>query len=220
MNLENLEFKNNNDFILMFEKRLSEFTGAPYVVLTNGCTNALFLTLALFKQKRELPEFLEIPKRTYVSIPQMLITNGIIPKYMDVSWFGNYQIGKLPIWDCAVGFKPHMYISGQYQCLSFQQKKALPIGKGGAILLDNYEDYKLLKRMSHDGRDGSITTEQDLENITLGYHMYMSPDEAAKGILLLNQLKPNKVTVGNYMDYPDVSSIGYNSFLKVEVPES
>ena len=38
---------NNNDFILMFEKLLSEYTGAPYVVLTDSCTNALFLSLKL-----------------------------------------------------------------------------------------------------------------------------------------------------------------------------
>jgi dTDP-4-amino-4,6-dideoxygalactose transaminase len=101
-----------------------------------------------------------------------------------------------------------MYVPGTVQCLSFQQKKRLAIGKGGAILLDDEEMYKTLRRMRHDGRETHLTTieemEQSLDNIILGYHMNMSPDEAAKGILLLNQLTDN-YTNGSSLDYPDVS---------------
>ena len=207
--MKKLKFKNNNDFLDIFEKRLSEYTGAPFVVLTSSCTNALFLTLMLFKYKYKLPTELSIPKKTYVSVAHMLINNNLTPLYIKDKWFKKYQIGKLPIWDCAVGFEKNMYVSGQYQCLSFQQKKTINIGKGGAILLDNKKDYKFLKRLTNDGRDISKTTEQDLKNITLGYHMYMSPDEATKGILLLNQLTTKKIIFGNYNDYPDISQIKY-----------
>jgi dTDP-4-amino-4,6-dideoxygalactose transaminase len=46
-----------------------------------------------------------------------------------------------------------MYRTGQYQCLSFGPGKPLDNTRGGAVLLDNEEHYKRLKRMSNDGRD-------------------------------------------------------------------
>jgi dTDP-4-amino-4,6-dideoxygalactose transaminase len=95
-----------------------------------------------------------------------------------------------------------MYNGGMV-CLSFQQKKSIPIGKGGAILLDNENDYKILKRMAWDGRDASKSVKEDMKNIILGYHMNMIPDDAAKGVLKLNQYEGDKI--GSYADYPDIS---------------
>lgn len=201
---------NNNDFILMFEKRLSDYTGAPYVVLTDSCTNALFLSLKLKqKQNKIIDSNILIPNRTYISVPQVIIHCGLTPIYKDFSWFGSYELGDTNIIDCAVGFKKDMYKSGKFMCLSFQQKKAIKIGKGGAILLDNEEDYKTLKRMAWDGRDSSISVQDDLDNIILGYHMNMIPDDAAKGILLLNQYKYNFEDFKGFDNYPDISQINY-----------
>lgn len=198
-----LTFENNHDFITLFEKRLAEYTGAPYVVLTDCCTNSIFLSLK-YLYKNGLQQSLSIPKRTYLSVPNIIDLAGFKYNYKDLQWTKGYQIGETPVFDMAVGFEPNMYIKGQYQCLSFQQKKALPIGRGGAILLDDYEAYKTLKRMCNDGRDGSIHFSQD-PNIIKGYHMYMTPDNAAKGVLLLNQMKELKF--GSYEDYPDISEI-------------
>jgi dTDP-4-amino-4,6-dideoxygalactose transaminase len=197
----NLNYKNNHFFIELFEKRLSEYTGAPYVVLVDSCTNAIFLSLILFKKyKKTKIKKITIPKRTYISVGQSVIHAGFKLKEKSIKWKGSYKLGKLPIYDCAVGLKPDMYYPGTYQCLSFQQKKAIGIGKGGAILLDNKEDYNLLKRLSWDGRDSSTSTKLD-KNIILGYHMNMIPDDAAKGILLLNQYKFNKKDIKTYKDY-------------------
>ena len=199
-----MDFKNNNDFLLLFEKRLSEYTGAPYVVLTSSCTNSIMLMLKYLKSTEAV-----IPSRTYLSVAQLLHNENINFEYSDKPWVGSYHICD-NIYDYAVGFKKDMYVPGQYQCLSFQQKKTLNIGKGGAILLDSYEDYKILKRMAHDGRDGSVSTSSDIENIILGYHVYMSPDEAAKGVLLLNQLLDRNIIIGSSDDYPDISGIKYD----------
>ena len=66
--------------------------------------------------------------------------------------------------------------------------------------------YKKLKRMRHDGRDSSIPVSKENPNdIIMGYHMYMSPDEAARGILLMNQLTDN-YNLGSYKDYPNLKS--------------
>lgn len=201
---------NNNNFITMFEKRLSEYTGAPYVVLTDSCTNALFLSLKLLHNKNMLEvNDIIIPNRTYISVPQTIIHCGLNPVYNDRYWIGTYELGKTNIMDCAVGFKPNMYIKNKYMCLSFQQKKAIKIGKGGAILLDNIDDYNTLKRMAWDGRDSSKSVLDDIDNIILGYHMNMIPDDAVKGVLLLNQYNFNLNDIKSCNDYPNIEQINY-----------
>lgn len=202
--LVDLEFKNNNDFITLFERRLSEFTGAPYVVLTDSCSNAIFLCLKYFQKYRSYDissELLLIPEKTYISVPQSIINAGFTPIFNEKKWEQKYKIGDLPIYDYAVGFKKNIYKEGQFQCLSFQQKKTLNIGKGGAILLDNEDAYYTLKRMSWDGRDLSKSSTEDFP--IHGYHMNMIPDDAAKGVLILNQLDNKKIKDGlkNYKFY-------------------
>jgi dTDP-4-amino-4,6-dideoxygalactose transaminase len=197
--------KNNEDFLRLFEDKLSKYTGAPHVVVVDRCTNAIFLSLLQFGKQS-----ITIPKNTYLSVPMTLINMGYDVSFRDEAWEGCYQIGNTPVWDCAVGFHENMYISGQIQCLSFQQKKRLPIGKGGAILLDDAIYASLLRRLRHDGRvsDWSVAYEMEInsENILLGYHMNMSPDEAAKGVLLMNQLNSEYVP-GTWKDYPDISTL-------------
>ena len=204
-----LDFKNNHDFLTLFENRLKDFTGAKYVILTDRCTNALFLSLEYWKKYKMNPvddNRLIIPNRTYISVPQMLERSGFIPIFDNIKWVGSYQVGNTNIYDYAVQFHADMYKKDTVQCLSFQQKKAINIGKGGAILLDDEVMYQELKRMVHDGRDGSIPVHEDKE-LSFGYHMNMSPDEAAKGVLLLNQfdIEDNYRLNKDYNDYPDLS---------------
>jgi dTDP-4-amino-4,6-dideoxygalactose transaminase len=194
---------NNHFFIDLFEQRLREFTGSPYVVLTDSCSNSIFLSLMYLKKYKNFNENpLVIPKQTYVSVPQAIINSGFKVDFKNIEWTGYYNIEKTPIVDAAVGFSKNMYIGGM-MCLSFQQKKSIPIGKGGAILLDNENDYKILKRMAWDGRDSSISVKDDIHNIILGYHMNMTPEDAAIGVLKLNQYAGDKI--GSYNDYPDIS---------------
>jgi dTDP-4-amino-4,6-dideoxygalactose transaminase len=195
--------KNNNEFIEIFEKRLCEYTGAPYAVVVDCCTNAILLALECYSKKRQR---ITIPTHTYLSVPMTLINYGYNIWLVPTEWDGHYRIGETNVYDYAVGFEKNMYKTGQVQCVSFQQKKRLAIGKGGAILLDNLEMYQKLKRMRHDGRDSSISVENDSDNIVIGYHMNMTPDNAARGILLINQLS-EKYVLGSYNDYPDISKL-------------
>jgi dTDP-4-amino-4,6-dideoxygalactose transaminase len=196
------DYHNNNDFVELFEQRLCEYTGAPYAVAVDRCTNAILLSLEYFGKRKQK---VSVPKHTYLSVPMTLINYGynVWLEYND--WSGNYRIGNTDVYDYAVGLEKNMYKPGQIQCVSFQQKKRLAIGKGGAILLDNKEMYEKLKRMRHDGRDSAIPTAEDT-GIIMGYHMYMSPDEAARGVLLLNQLSEH-YTNGSFKDYPDISKL-------------
>lgn len=205
-----MKFHNNHDFITLFERRLSEFTGAPFVVLTDSCTNAIFLSLIYHSKHSFIPgraRFINIPKHTYISIPQAIINAGFAPFFTDEQWKGTYKLGEFPIIDAAVGLEENMYQKGTMQCLSFQQKKALNIGKGGAILLDNEDAYNELKRMSWDGRDSSIPVSRD--NPIHGWHMNMIPDDAVKGVLILNNLSEHtlKYNIKKWSDYPDLSEI-------------
>jgi dTDP-4-amino-4,6-dideoxygalactose transaminase len=203
----NRDFTNNDHFIDLFEERLCEFTGAPFALTTDRCTNAIILCLEYYKNKEQL---LSIPKHTYLSVPMMIYNWGYKISFRDENWVGKYNIGGTNIWDCAQDFGKNMYIPGTIQCLSFQTAKRLSIGKGGAILFDDPTMYETLSRMRRDGREMYTTTIQELEkdpkSIRIGYHMNMSPDEAARGVLLLNRLSEN-YRIGNYSDYPDVSEL-------------
>jgi hypothetical protein len=128
--------------------------------------------------------------------------------FEDYKWSKIYKV-HYNVFDAAVGFEENMYIPDTIMCLSFQQKKALPIGKGGAILLDNYEDYSILSKLVYDGRSRYYSDRYEIndhpDDILCGFHFNMSPDEAAKGILLLNQLS-NKKT-GSSNDYADLRKL-------------
>lgn len=196
---------NNHYFIELFEKRLSEYTGAPYVVLVDSCTNAIFLSLQYKLMLGESTDIVSIPRHTYIGVAMQILHCGLKIKFNDDNWSGKYQIGNLGVYDYAVGLEKGIYSSGEYQCISFQQKKKLNIGKGGAILCDSKEAYEKLKRMSHDGRDSSVGVKDD-NDIILGWHMNMTPEEAAKGVLKINQINES-FPLGKWNDYPDISNI-------------
>ena len=77
-----------------------------------------------------------------------------------------------------------MYIPGSKMCLSFHHKKHLKIGKGGAILLDNKKHYYELIKLRYEGRTQRVPYHED-RIITMGYNMYMTPEQAARGLTLL-----------------------------------
>jgi dTDP-4-amino-4,6-dideoxygalactose transaminase len=104
-----------------------------------------------------------------------------------------------------------MYIGdNSLQVISFQMKKRIPIGKGGIILTDDEEAYKWLKLASYDGRNLN-TPYTDDEHITImGYHMYMTPEDAARGIILIDNVNKDSEIhedSGNHTNYTDVSNI-------------
>ena len=88
-------------------------------------------------------------------------------------------------------------------CLSFQYKKHLSLGRGGAILLQNKEDYDILKKMSYDGRSPNQPwMEQNIDMI--GYHYYMTPETAKMGLEKLPLAIRNCPKKWNYNNYTDL----------------
>lgn len=187
-----------------FEKRIAEFAGAPYAVAVESGTAALFLSCVYAKVKDVF-----IPKHTYPGVPCSIIHAGGRVHFTDQDWQGSYELAPYKIIDSALQFKRGMYKPGTLHCLSFHIKKLLPIGRGGMILTDDPKAAEWFRLARFDGRH-PVPLQQD--NFTmLGWNMYMTPDQAARGIQLFDLTK-NK-------DLPDlrVEDQGYPDLSKYEI---
>ncbi|MNY60770.1 hypothetical protein D3C86_1973650 [compost metagenome] len=73
------------------------------------------------------------------------------------------------------------------------------------ILTDNAAAASWLRKSAYDGRDlEKLWKEDPIEQI--GYHYYMTPEDAARGLLLLRGLDPTrKLSLGGSENYPDIS---------------
>ncbi len=190
----------------MFEEELCEYTGAPFCVVVDSCTNALLLSLLYNKVSGQK---ITVPKRTYLSVPQAVILAGGIPEFKDISWGGLYKLEPYPIYDSAKRLTSDMYISGSFMCLSFHIKKQLPIGKGGAILFDDPNAIEWFKQMRYEGRSEKNYMEDD---ITLtGYNFYMTPEEAARGLSLMQNYP------ASMPDLKENDGLGYRDLTEFDV---
>lgn len=151
--------------LFALEEELAAYTGAPYVVVTDGCTHGIELCLRYHAVRS-----VEFTAFTYLSIVQTMINLKIRYQLTDEVWQGEYQLHGTNIWDSARRLEPGMYRTGQIQCLSFGHGKPLAVGKCGAILLDDVQAYYQLSQMRSDGRDLRITPWQDQAVITTGWH--------------------------------------------------
>lgn len=179
-----------NPYIVVhqFEEAVAKYCGSQYAVAVESCTAALFLSLMWVKQQYDahlVPLPVRIPARTYPGVPCSIIHAGFRPSFDDADWSGEYQLGSLNIWDAALRFKKGMYHGG-FQCLSFHIKKLIPIGRGGMILTNNFEAVKWLRKARFDGRNPVPLQEDNFD--MLGWNMYMQPDQAARGLQLLQAL--------------------------------
>ena len=189
------------DAVDIFEKKLAEFAGSKYAVTVDCCSNGLILALKYYNAKGVIT----IPSRTYVSTPMQILHAGCQVQFEDYEWSGVYHLSPYPIVDGAVRFTKDMYVPGTLHVVSFQIKKRLPIGRGGVILTDNEEEYRWLKKASYDGRDLTKAYMDD-EFEMIGYHMYMTPEDAARGILIMDQLPLENEDTGCSKNYSNLST--------------
>jgi hypothetical protein len=209
------DWNDPRDVIDMFEQKVAKFSGSKYAVSIDCCSHGLFLSLKYLQSIGESPKetILTIPKMTYISAPMQIIHAGNQVVFEDLEWSGVYQLKGSRVWDGAVRWNKGMYVGNDaLQVVSFQIKKRIPIGKGGIILTDDYEAYKWLKLASYDGRDLN-TPYTDVNHVKmLGYHMYMTPEDAARGIILIDSVPEENEDTGNHNTYVDVSEIFKNIF--------
>lgn len=177
-----------------FERRVAEFSGARYGVAVDCCTSAIFLCCKYL----EVDEVV-CPARTYISVPMAVLHADGKVRFEDYDWKGVYQLKPYPIYDGAKRFRRAMYRGG-YHCLSFHLKKILNIGRGGMILTDDEKALEWFRKARYDGREGKP---YDQERVSmLGYHCYMTPEQAARGLALLDVTPPDLPDLTE--DYPDL----------------
>ena len=195
--------KDSWDWVTYFEETLAEYCGSKYAVACDSNSNALRLLLHYLEI---VDQDLIIPSRTYVSVPNQIILSGNRPKFIDYKWDGCYKIGDTPIVDAATMLKKDMYTPGSYTVLSFHFKKILNIGKGGMILSNDEKFVEWARPMIYDGRHkDKMYVEDDFECI--GWHMYMTPEDAKRGIEIFNsgKIKDDNPNVGSSETYKDLS---------------
>lgn len=190
----------NFQLVSEFENKIANFFGSNYAVATDSCTHALELAM-----RYSPSDFYTCPAHTYISVPFTFQKLGVNWNFKKTLWKDYYYISSNII-DAAVYWKNNSYISNTFMCISFQFKKHLSLGRGGAILLQNEKDYINLKKMSYDGRNPGIPwAEQNIN--TIGYHYYMTPEVAKLGIKKFPQAAKTNPKKWSDKDYPNLTEM-------------
>lgn len=186
-------FQDARDVVRIFENKVARFTGANHAIAVDCCTHALELSLLWKRSVGQIKVYDEIviPENTYASVPMVIGKAGFNVRAEAIKWRGTYELkckGTRVI-DAAVRWIPGMYEAETLMCLSFQIKKRIPIGRGGMILTDNKEAAEWLRLARYDGRDMSVPYDHPDHVKMVGYHYYMTPEDAARGIMLMDIIK-------------------------------
>lgn len=188
--------------VKQFEDEISRYTGAPYAISVDNCTNAIFLVCKFLGVGD-----VTIPSKTYLSVPQSIIHAGgnvIFDKSEEINnWKGIYQLKPYPIYDSAKRFTSDMYIPNSFMCLSFHIKKHLKMGKGGMILTDNEKAVEWFKKARYEGRSEKLYHEDDID--MLGWNMYMTPQQASHGLALMQNIPTHNDDLGENNGYRDLT---------------
>jgi dTDP-4-amino-4,6-dideoxygalactose transaminase len=190
-----------------FEDSLCNYTGAPYCVAVDNQSNALFMAL---KYEGIEGREITIPSHTYPSVPCEIIWAGGKVNFEDSPRFlkGAYRLEPTRVIDSALRFTADMYLPNTFMCLSFTgQWKHLKIGKGGAILTDDYKAYLWFKRFRYSGRRECSYHDDNLD--MLGHNYYLPHILASIGLQQMlgfyNQDGTKKVMPDLELPYPDLS---------------
>ena len=201
------------DVVRAFENKVSLYTGSKFAVAVDSCTNALFLCCKYLDVSDVI-----IPNKTYLSVPQSILHAGgnVIFDTSDKAnnWKGIYQLRPYPIYDAAKRFTSNMYISNTYMCLSFHGKKHLKLGKGGMILTDNQDAADWFRKSRYEGRSEIDYHHDDIK--MLGWNMYMTPQQAALGLTLMDNINLINNDLDEENGYRDLTSFSiFKTFKKV-----
>ena len=210
-----------------FERELSIYTNSPYVVCVDNQSNALFLCLYYWIWVKNKGQYhfgyatedkaqacVHVPKRTYPSVPCEVIHAGAKVCFTEVQGLtirGAYQLTPTNVWDSALSFTANMYKHESMMCISFTGAyKHLKLSKGGAILLDDLDAYKWLKKARFSGRSECSYHEDNFDdNPVVGWNFYMMPEIATRGLLLMSQFYnadgSKKHNEDLELSYPDLS---------------
>ena len=195
-----------------FENAVANFAGSDFAVSVDSCTNAIFLCCKYLEVEGVI-----LPCRTYPSVPCSVIHAGGSVSFRELEWRENgfYRLMPYPIYDAAHLMEEDMYRTKPsylcggdvdlyphaFMCVSFSATKPVNIGKGGMILTNDEKAVEWFRQARYCGRHEKPLMEDRFE--ILGWNMYMTPEQAARGLILMNDvefLKPRPMPL-----YPDLS---------------
>ena len=198
------------DVVDAFEDKVAKYAGSKYAVAVDSCTNGMFMALKYLGAIGTIT----LPKKTYLSVPGLVIHTGCQIKFEDFEWSGVYKLDPYPVVDGATRFTKDMYISGTFHCLSFHIRKVLAIGKGGMILTDDKEAADWFRRARYEGRNNREAHDSIEDIWILGWNYYMPPEQAGYGIELFDKLPEKNDDTGGSWKYKDLSSYtAWNGFV-------
>ena len=153
-----------------FEAELADYTGAPFAVAVDSCTNALLLALT-YERIHNDHNHVGLPRHTYVGVLHAALNAGYTVR------MGRNGLGRLvPALAYERPRRRHIprgrRMNGKLVCLSFHAAKQLPLGRGGAILTDDEHAAEWLRAARMDGRPPGTSIEQTRFP---GYHCPMRP---------------------------------------------
>ena len=180
------------DVVDAFEDKVAKYAGSKYAVAVDNCTNGMFMALKYLNAKGTIT----LPKKTYLSVPGLVIHAGCQIKFEDFEWSGVYKLDPYPVVDGATRFTKDMYIPGTFHCLSFHIRKVLAIGKGGMILTDDKEAADWFRRARYEGRNNREAHDSIDDIWILGWNFYMPPELDMVLSYLINYLKKMMIQVG------------------------
>lgn len=183
-----------------FERAVADLAGAKYGVAVDTGTAAIHLCCEWFGVGG-----VTLPAFTYVSVPCCVVHAGGWCQFSNYEWTGEYRLDPYPIIDSACRFTKGMYKPGEFRCLSFQQRKHLKIGRGGMILCDNQRACDWFKQARFSGRH-EVPLTVDIPDM-LGWHYFMEPERAAKGLWLMSMLP--EVNDDLVFNYPDIRKFSH-----------
>ena len=202
------DFDDAREVVDIFEREVAAFFNAPYAVAVDCCTHAIQLCLEYrWQTTAEEPVHIKIPKRTYVSVPMAVAQSGHMVKLIDLDWKDYYYLNPTNIIDAAAYWQRGGYVPKTMMCLSFQIKKHINIGRGGMILLDDKKAYDWLRLARYDGRDMTVPYNGEGHIKMMGYHYYLTPEDCARGILLMRKKKDMKAAPMGSFSYPDTEEM-------------
>lgn len=195
----------------MFEEAMAEYAGSKYGVTVDSCTTAIFLSLLhVDLRSNAILAQVEIPARTYISVPFAIQRAGGMPIFKQDLWTGAYRLGLTHVVDSALRMHRGMYtrtsswLGETFYCVSFHMRKHIKIGRGGMILTDDGAAADWFRRMRFDGRTGSVAFLDDQVEEE-GFNAYMLPEQAARGLQLLEALPDDSPDLTPL--YPDLSKL-------------
>jgi dTDP-4-amino-4,6-dideoxygalactose transaminase len=187
--------------VFKFESLISRWFGSRYGIAVDSCTHGVELCLRYIGVDE-----IEVPKRTYLSIPFLSNKLNVPLKWKDEDWRDYYEIGNTGVYDAAVLWRENSYIPNTMMCLSFQFQKHLSLGRGGMILLDDEDSFRALRKMVYDGREPNIPwRDQNID--TVGYHYYMTPETAELGIKKFEDAVNETPRKWKLDDWPDLTQL-------------